>query len=51
MRFCDSIFASLLKPINRRQFQSIVDDFAGDAYDKSFKSWDHLVALIHAEPC
>ena len=49
MRFCDSIFASLLKPINRRQFQSIVDDFAGDAYDKSFKSWDHLVALIHAQ--
>jgi len=49
MRLCDSIFASLLKPINRRQFQSIVDDVAGDAYDKSFKSWDHLVALIHAQ--
>ena len=49
MRFCNSIFASLLKPIDRRRFQAIVDRFEGDAYDKSFKSWDHLVALIYAQ--
>lgn len=49
MRFTDSIFASLLEPINRRQFQSVVDGSEGDAYDKSFKSWDHLVALIYAQ--
>ena len=49
MRFRDSIFARLLKPINRRQFQTIVDRLDGDAYDKSFKSWDHLVALIYAQ--
>jgi putative transposase len=49
MRFTDSIFASLLEPINRRQFQSVVDGLDGDAYDKSFKSWDHLVALIYAQ--
>jgi IS4 transposase len=49
MRFCDSIFASLLKPINRRQFQTVVDGLQGDAYDKSFKSWDHLVALIYGQ--
>jgi putative transposase len=49
MRFCNSIFASLLKPIDRRRFQAIVDRFDGDAYDKSFKSWDHLVALIYAQ--
>lgn len=49
MRFVDSIFASLLKPIDRRQFQKIVDQHDGDAYDKSFKSWDHLVALIYAQ--
>jgi putative transposase len=49
MRFTDSIFASLLEPINRRQFQSVVDGSDGDAYDKSFKSWDHLVALIYAQ--
>jgi putative transposase len=49
MRFTDSIFASLLEPIDRRQFQRIVDGSQGNAYDKSFKSWDHLVALIYAQ--
>ena len=49
MRFRDSIFGRLLEPINRRQFQTVVDDQDGDAYDKSFKSWDHLVALIYAQ--
>ncbi|WP_166298949.1 IS4 family transposase [Bradyrhizobium sp. 2S1] len=49
MRFRDSIFSRLLEPINRRQFQTAVDRLDGDAYDKSFKSWDHLVALIYAQ--
>ncbi len=49
MRFADSIFASLLKPIDRRRFQAIVDRHKGDAYDKSFRSWDHLVALLYAQ--
>jgi putative transposase len=49
MRFRDSIFGRLLEPINRRQFQTTVDRLDGDAYDKSFKSWDHLVALIYAQ--
>jgi putative transposase len=49
MRFCDSIFGKLLEPINRRQFQMVVDRLDGDAYDKSFKSWDHLVSLIYAQ--
>ena len=49
MRHVDSIFTSLLKPIDRRQFQAIVDRYDGDAYDKTFKSWDHLVALIFAQ--
>src|ERR1700691_2766204 len=49
MRFADSIFASLLKPIDRRQFARIVDRHEGDAYDKSFRSWDHLVALVYAQ--
>jgi putative transposase len=49
MRFADSIFASLLKPIERRQFAEIVDHHDGDAYDKSFTSWDHLVALVYAQ--
>lgn len=49
MRFRDSIFGHLLEPINRRQFQALVDRLDADAYDKAFKSWDHLVALIYAQ--
>jgi IS4 transposase len=49
MRYLDSIFASLLKPIDRRQFRATVERFDGNAYDKTFDSWDHLVALIFAQ--
>ena len=49
MRYCDSIFAHLLKPVSRRAFQAIVGQYGGDAYDKSFKSWDHFVTLIFAQ--
>jgi IS4 transposase len=49
MRYRDSIFVSLLKPISRRDFKAIVERHDGDAYDKGFKSWDHLVALIFAQ--
>jgi IS4 transposase len=49
MRFADSIFAKLLKPIDRRAFKKIVDRYDGDAYDKTFKSWHHLVALVYAQ--
>jgi putative transposase len=49
MRYLDSIFGNLLKSIDRRQFRAIVDANDGDAYDKSFDSWDHLVALIFAQ--
>jgi putative transposase len=49
MRFGVSTFGSLLKPIDRRQFAKIVERYDGDAYDKSFKSWDHLVALMYAQ--
>lgn len=49
MRFTPSIFGKLLEPIGRRRFQTIVDRHHGDAYDKSFKSWDRLVSLIFAQ--
>ena len=49
MQFLDSIFGSVLKPIDRRRFQAIVDECDGDAYDKKFKSWDHVVALVYAQ--
>jgi putative transposase len=49
MRYRDSIFACLLKPISRRQFKTIVERHDGDAYDKTFDSWDHLVVLMFAQ--
>jgi putative transposase len=49
MRFSSSIFGRLLEPIDRRRFQTIVDRHDGDAYCKSFTSWDHLVALLFAQ--
>ena len=49
MRYRDSIFVSLLKPISRRQFKTIVERHDGDAYDKTFDSWDHLVVLMFAQ--
>lgn len=49
MRFHDSVFGALLKPIGRRWFAATVKRHDGDAYDKSFHSWDHLVALVFAQ--
>jgi putative transposase len=49
MRHHDSVFGLLLKPISRRWFAGVVERHGGDAYDKVFKSWDHLVALVFAQ--
>lgn len=49
MRFTPSILGKLVEPINRRRFQATVDSHDGDAYDKSFHSWDHLMVLIYAQ--
>jgi IS4 transposase len=49
MRYQDSIFGSLLKPISRRGFGGIVARHDGDAYDKAFMSWHQLVVLIFAQ--
>ena len=49
MRFTPSIFGKLLEPIKRRQFDRLVERHAGDAYVKSFTSWDHLLALVYAQ--
>jgi putative transposase len=49
MHFSNSIFVQLLKPINRRQFTEIVERHDGNAYDKRFKSWEHLVTLLYAQ--
>lgn len=49
MRFKRSIFGDLLEPISRRAFAATVARHGGDAYDKSFGSWQHLVVLIYAQ--
>jgi putative transposase len=49
MQYRTSIFGDLLKSIDRRRFRGIVDQHDGDAYDKSFKSWDHMVTLVGAQ--
>ena len=49
MRFTSTIFGQLVEPINRRQFDAIVARHDGDAYDKKFHSWNHLMAMIHAQ--
>ena len=49
MRFAPTIFAKLVAPIDRRRFDAIVARHGGDAYDKSFFSWDHLLTLIFAQ--
>lgn len=49
MRYRDSIFAQLLKPISRRWLKSRAEALDADAYDKQFHSWDHLVTLVFAQ--
>jgi putative transposase len=49
MRYSDSIFGHLLKPISRRWFDTVVERYNADAYDKAFGSWDHLAVLIFAQ--
>src|SRR3981189_3433961 len=49
MQHVNSIFGELLKPIDRRQFREIVERHDGNAYDKTFKSWEHLVTMVGAQ--
>jgi IS4 transposase len=49
MRYVDSIFSELLKPLSRRRFKATVERHCGDDYDKSFRSWDHMVILVFAQ--
>ncbi len=49
MRFIPTIFSQLVEPVDRRRFDALVERHDSDAYDKSFRSWDHLMALIHAQ--
>ena len=49
MPFTPTIFAQLVEFIDRRRFDAIVERHDADAYDKSFHSWDHLMALIYTQ--
>jgi putative transposase len=49
MHSSPSIFAQLLQPLHWPSFKSIVARHDGDAYDKSFGSRAHLVAMIYAQ--
>jgi putative transposase len=49
MRFVPTVFSSLLKVIDRRQFQASVTRHRGDYYTKTLSSWEHLVALIYGQ--
>jgi putative transposase len=49
MRYRGSILGGLLKLIDRRQFAALVERHDGDAYDKKFDSWNHLVCLIGSQ--
>jgi putative transposase len=49
MRFTPTIFNQVVEPLDRRRFDAIVARRGADAYDKSFRSWDHLMALIYAQ--
>jgi IS4 transposase len=49
MRYRNSIFGDLLKLIDRRRFEAMVERHDGNAYDKSFDSWQHLVCLVGAQ--
>ena len=49
MRHTPTIFSKLVEPLDRRRFDAIVRRHDGDAYDKSFFSWDHVLTLIYAQ--
>jgi putative transposase len=49
MRYSPTIFSKLVEPLDRRRFDAIVRRCGADAYDKSFFSWNHLLALVFAQ--
>ena len=49
MRYQDSIFAQLLKSVSRRCVGTIADRHMAEAYDKKFRLWDHVVAMVFAQ--
>jgi len=46
LMFNNTMLNEILKLLPRELVKKIVDHHKGDHYSKSFKSWDHLVAMI-----
>lgn len=46
LMFNNTMLNEILKLLPREIVKKIVDDYKGDRYSKTFKSWDHLVAMI-----
>lgn len=42
----NSMLGEILKVLPRREIQKITETHKGDHYRKSFKTWDHLVAML-----
>jgi putative transposase len=49
MRHQNSQFHSLLKPLDRRQFEAVVARHGGDRYVKRLRCWNQLVTMIFAQ--
>lgn len=47
--FTSSIFAQVLKLVPQRIFNDAVERYQSDHWRKSFRTWDHLVALLAAQ--
>ncbi len=48
MRKCTT-FQCLLKPLTKKLIEESVNLFDADRYNKEFKTWDHLIAMIYAQ--
>jgi putative transposase len=44
--FHNSMFGDILKMVSRTEVRALVMQHKGDRYRKSFKTWDHLVAML-----
>jgi hypothetical protein len=41
-----SLFSQIIKLINRKTFQEIVDDYDGDTHSKGFSCWDQFTSML-----
>ncbi|OJW53417.1 MAG: hypothetical protein BGO67_01585 [Alphaproteobacteria bacterium 41-28] len=46
LMYNNSMLSEILKLLPRETIKKIIDSHQGDHYTKTFKSWDHLVAMI-----